>query len=83
MFSFFKNKVDPKVKLQKVLKGYQLPSFPAVILQILQKIRNPDSSAMDIAKSLSLDPGLSVRLLGIANSAAFSPKNRVDNLRQA
>jgi len=83
MFSFFKNRVDPEVKLKKVLKGYQLPSFPAVILQILQKIRNPDSSAADIAQSLSLDPGLSVRLLSIANSAAFSPKSRVENLTQA
>ena len=83
MFSFFKNKVDPKAKLKNVLKDYKLPSFPAVILQILQKIRNPNASAADIAESLSLDPGLSVSLLSIANSAAFSPKNKVKNLTQA
>ncbi len=83
MFSFFKKKVDPKEKLQKILKGYQLPSFPAVVMQILQKIRSPYSSASDIADSLSLDPGLSVRLLSIANSAAFSPINKVENLTQA
>jgi HD-like signal output (HDOD) protein len=83
MFSFFKNKVDPKAKLKKVLKGYQLPSFPAVVMQILQKIRSPYSSASDIAQSLSLDPGLSVRLLSIANSAAFSPISKVENLTQA
>ena len=83
MFSFFKNKVDPKAKLKKILKGYKLPSFPAVVMQILQKIRSPYSSAADIAKSLSVDPGLSVRLLGIANSAAFSPINKVENLTQA
>ena len=83
MFSFFKNKVDPKQQLQKVLKDYELPSFPAVIMQILQKIRSPYSSASDIAESLSLDPGLSVKILSIANSAAFSPKNKVENLSQA
>jgi len=83
MFSFFKNKVDPKVKLKKILKGYQLPSFPVVVMQILQKIRSPYTSASDIAQSLSVDPGLSVRLLGIANSAAFSPINKVENLTQA
>ncbi len=83
MFSFFKNKVDPKAKLQKILKGYQLPSFPAVVMQILQKIRNPYASASDIAESVSLDPGLSVRLLSIANSAAFSPIKKVENLTQA
>ncbi len=83
MFSFFKNKVDPKAELKKVLKGYKLPSFPAVIMQILQKIRSPYASASDIAQSLSLDPGLSIKLLSIANSAAFSPTNRVENLTQA
>jgi len=71
MFSFFKKNVDPKAKLKEILKGYKLPSFPAVILQ------------EKIAQSLSLDPGLSVKLLGIANSAAFSPVNRVENLTQA
>lgn len=83
MFSFFKKKVDPKQKLQEILKGYTLPSFPAVVMQILQKIRSPYSSASDIAQSLSLDPGLSVKLLSIANSAAFSPTKKVENLTQA
>ena len=83
MFSFFKNKVDPKAKLKKILKGYQLPSFPAIIVQILQKIRNPHSSASVIAQSLSVDPGLSVRFLSMANSAAFSPIKKVENLTQA
>ncbi len=83
MFSFFKNKVDPKKKLKTILKGYKLPSFPAVVMQILQKIRSPYSSVGDIAQSLSLDPGLSVQLLSIANSAAFSPIKRVENLTQA
>ena len=83
MFSFFMNKVNPRAKLKKVLKGYELPSFPAVVMQILQKMRSPYASAASIAQSLSLDPGLSVRLLSIANSAAFSPKNKVENLTQA
>jgi HD-like signal output (HDOD) protein len=83
MFSFFKHKVNPEAKLRKVLKGYELPSFPAVILQILQKLRKPNASASDIARSLSLDPGLSVRVLSIANSAAFSPNNKIENLTQA
>ncbi len=83
MFTFFKNKVDPKAKIQKILKGYQLPSFPAVVMQILQKIRSQYSSAPDIAESLALDPNISVKLLGIANSAAFSPIKKVENLTQA
>ncbi len=83
MFSFFKAKTSPKAQLKKILKGYELPSFPAVVMQILQKIRSPYSSAASIAESLSLDPGISVKLLRIANSAAFSPTKRVENLTQA
>ena len=83
MFSFFKSKSDPKAELKKTLKGYELPSFPAVVIQILQKIRSPYSSAADIADSLALDPGISVKLLRIANSAAFSPTKKVENLTQA
>lgn len=83
MFSFFKNRVDPKAKLRKILHGYELPSFPTIIMEILQKIRSPESSAADIARSLSLDPALSVRLLSIANSAAFSPIRKIENLTQA
>ncbi len=83
MFSFFTKKTNPKAKLKKILKGYELPSFPAVVMQILQKIRSPYSSMDSIAESLSLDPGLSVKVLGIANSAAFSPNKKVENLTQA
>ena len=83
MFSFFKNKIDPKAKLKKILKGYELPSFPAVVMQILQQIRNPNSSASDISKTLSIDPGLSVKILSIANSAAFSPSKKIQNITQA
>ena len=52
MFSFFKSKDDPKKKLKSILKGYKLPSFPAVVMQILQKIRNPYSSTADVAEFL-------------------------------
>lgn len=83
MFSFFKAKTNPQKNLQKILKGYELPSFPAVIMQILQKIRSPYASASDIADILSLDPGISVKLLSIANSAAFSPNKEIENLSQA
>ncbi|MCG8549229.1 MAG: HDOD domain-containing protein [Desulfobacterales bacterium] len=69
--------------MKKILKGYELPSFPAVVMQILQKIRSPYSSAATIAESLALDPGISVKVLGIANSAALSPAKKVENLTQA
>ena len=65
------------------MKGYRLPSFPAVITEAMEKIRDPNSSASDIARIIALDPGISVRVLSMANSPAFSPTKEVENLNQA
>jgi len=83
MLSFFKKKIDPKAGLQKALRGYSLPSFPAAIMQTLERIRDPEACASSVADALSVDPGLSVRVLRLANSAAFSARNKVENLSQA
>jgi HD-like signal output (HDOD) protein len=83
MLSFFKKKTDPKARLQKALPGYSLPSFPAAIMATLEKIRDPNACASTVAEALSADPGLSVRVLRLANSAAFSARKKVENLSQA
>ncbi len=84
MFSFFlKKRVDPQKKLKKVLKGYKLPSFPATIAETLARLRNPDSSVESIAEIISLDPGVSVRVLGFANSPVFSPIQKITTMKQA
>jgi HD-like signal output (HDOD) protein len=76
-------KSDPKAKLRKVLGEYNLPSFPGAVMQVLQAIRDPNSSAASVAEVLAVDPGLSVRVLRIANSPVFSPVRKVENLAQA
>ncbi|MBN2801899.1 MAG: HDOD domain-containing protein [Deltaproteobacteria bacterium] len=84
MFSFFiKKKSDPVSSLKKILGDYNLPSFSGTTMQILQALRNPDSSSSDVAEVLSLDPGLTVKVLKIANSAAFSPVKKIENIFQA
>jgi HD-like signal output (HDOD) protein len=83
MLSLFKKKTDPRAGLQKALRGYSLPSFPAAIMQTLERIRDPDACASSVADALAVDPGLSVRVLRLANSAAFSARNKVENLSQA
>jgi HD-like signal output (HDOD) protein len=83
MFSFFRKKVDPKARLREVLEGYELPSFPGVITEVLRRIRDPQGYGAAVAEALSADPGLSVQVLRLANSAAFSPAKKVENLNQA
>ena len=84
MFDFLKKKnVDPKAALQQTLGEYRLPSFPNVVMDVLEKMRDPDASAGDVADLLSGDPGLSVKVLNIVNSAAFARASTVENLKQA
>jgi HD-like signal output (HDOD) protein len=83
MFSFFKKKTDPKAQLAKAFRGYALPSFPAAVMHTLERIRDPDACASSVAEALAVDPGLSVKVLRLANSAAFSARKKVENLTQA
>ena len=78
-----KEAADPTAELRTVLGNAELPSFSAVVLGTLDALRNPDSSAADVASVLAADPGLTVRLLKLVNSAAFSPSRPVNSVDQA
>jgi len=84
VLSFLKSKkTDPAKGLKEALGDYTLPSFPAIILETLERLRNPDSSAASDAEVMSVDPGLSVRALQLSNSAAIAPMKRIESLTHA
>jgi HD-like signal output (HDOD) protein len=63
MFDFLKRRnIDPKTELRKVLGEYELPTYPVIVQQVLEKNRDPNASAQDVAEILSGDPGLSVKI---------------------
>lgn len=70
-------------KLRSVLGGYEIPTFPGVVMRTVEVLRKPDASAADVADVLGTDPGLTVRLLKLVNSAAYSPSRPVNNVAQA
>ncbi|MEM7202388.1 MAG: HDOD domain-containing protein [Planctomycetota bacterium] len=76
-------KRDSAKALKKVLGDYELPSFPGVVLQVLERIRAEEASVASVVECIELDPGLSVRILAAVNTAAYSPRSRVENLAQA
>ena len=78
-----RRKVDPEAELRQVLGDYQLPAFRQTVLRILEEIRRPDTSSSSIADVVALDPAVSVRLLKLVNSAAFSPARPIDTVAQA
>jgi putative nucleotidyltransferase with HDIG domain len=60
-----------------------LPPLPAVALRVIQVAQDPKASASDLALVVSSDPGLSARILRIANSAAYGRAREVTSVQEA
>jgi HD-like signal output (HDOD) protein/ActR/RegA family two-component response regulator len=48
-----------------------LPSFPTLYLDIMREIESPNSSIQAIANIVAKDPGITAKILQVANSAAI------------
>ncbi len=64
-------------------KRLDLPTLPEVAIKIGETIDDPDSSAAQLAKVISIDAALSGRLLQAANSPLFRGKEQIDNIKSA
>ncbi|MBI5450798.1 MAG: HDOD domain-containing protein [Gammaproteobacteria bacterium] len=58
-------------------------SLPSTYLRLTEILNKPSHTAQEIAKLIEQDPGLSVRLLKIANSAAYGLSRKVDSISRA
>lgn len=61
----------------------KLPTLPQVALNVQQLVSSNRATDAEIAKLISTDPGLSVRLLQIANSPLFRAQAKIDSLQTA
>ncbi len=84
MFEFFKRlRVDPKARMREVLGEFKLPTFPQVVMKALGKIREPGVSAREVGEIIGTDPGLSLQIFKIVNSAAFQTRHKITDINQA
>jgi diguanylate cyclase (GGDEF)-like protein len=60
-----------------------LPSVPAVALEVLRLARNEDADAAQLADVISLDPALSAKILKIVNSALMGRACEIVSLKRA
>lgn len=61
----------------------ELASLPGVCGRITELVEDPDSTIKGMAQVISQDPGLSVKLLRIANSAFYGREKAVESIDQA
>lgn len=60
-----------------------LPSPPGLALQIIELAQDPNATLADVGRVVELDPGLSARLLRMANSPLYATRRRAHTLVQA
>lgn len=68
---------------QIIEEAGDLVSLPEVCIRVNALINDPDSSIPDVAKVIAQDPGLTARLLRIANSAFYGLVSKVDSVDRA
>jgi len=73
-----------KLSIDNYLKdSSKLPSLPEIYFQLEEAIQNPLVSFEEVGEIVSRDPGLSARLLCIANSSLFSFPAQVSTISRA
>jgi diguanylate cyclase (GGDEF)-like protein len=73
-----------KEKIRREIEAQiNLPSPPAIAVQILNTIQSEDSSLEDLEKIISADPSLTGKMLQIANSAFYALPNKVSSITHA
>lgn len=68
---------------RRLARSKNLPTLPGVAVQIIEMSEDPNVSMNQVARLVSQDPALAVRLLRIANSPLYAQRRSVDNLTQA
>jgi diguanylate cyclase (GGDEF)-like protein len=64
-------------------RAENLPSLPAVALDVLRISQDEDATLDDMANCLSRDPALAAKLLKLANSSLFGGGKKVTTLQRA
>lgn len=78
-----RRKEDPAQALKAVLGDFQLPTFPKVVMDAMRLLRDPNASLSQIGERIAADPGTSVKILNVANSAAYALRNPVRSVEHA
>ena len=68
-------------ELIKDIRG--LVSLPEVAIQVIEMVDDPNCDAAEIGKVISRDPGMTARLLRIANSPLYGFSKKIDTIVRA
>lgn len=72
-----------QTRLAQLTRDPNIPTPPAIALQVLQKASKPDCSLAELAKLVQLDPGLCAKILRLVNSALLGLRVSVRTVDRA
>jgi diguanylate cyclase (GGDEF)-like protein len=67
----------------KLRLASNFPSPPAIALQIVALASDPEIDVAKVAATIGKDPGLTAKVLRVANSPLYAKRRKSENLRQA
>lgn len=76
-------KIDQKIKDMVRNKNTQLPTLPVIVEKILSMARKDNTSAKDLAETISKDPAISNKILRLSNSAYYGMMKEIDSIPRA
>lgn len=69
--------------LEKILRCPNLPSLPAVAVQVVELTGRKDASLEDLARTIQNDQGLATRILKTVNSSFYGLRTRCATIQRA
>ncbi len=73
---------DPS--LQALVSGAgTLPSIPALYVELISRLEDPEGCPQDVANIIAKDPAMTAKILQLSNSAFFGLRRRISDPRDA
>jgi len=71
-------------KAEKIrIKVRDIPSLPEIVTKVMEIVQDPRSSASQLSRIISHDPGLTTRVLRLVNSAYYGFPRQISSIQQA
>lgn len=71
-------------RISKIINNVQkLPTLPAVANKVTKLLKDPTCTAIRVSEVIDKDPSLTIRVLRLVNSAFYSVRSEVTNVRHA
>lgn len=74
---------EQDLALDDVISFRRLPSLPAVALELIELVQNPDLDVAELVETVLKDPALASKVLRTANSSFYAQARKVSTMNQA